>query len=295
MRHIYKVLSNVLGHPLNRRAKFPAMLRFVRWQIASRAAPGKIAVDWIRGTQFFASRGEAGVTGNIYSGLSDFEEMAFAIHFLRRDDVFVDIGANAGIYTILASGAVGARSISFEPAPATYGRLKANIALNNIGERVSAHNRALGASSGELLFSNSYDCMNRVVADGNSCGAIKVAVSRMDDIVREPVTMIKLDVEGFEKPVLDGASQTLSTPELQALIVELNGSGAVYGHTDDHVITQLGRHGFEPFTYLPYDRRLIPQTATASRPPNLIFVRDRASTESRLAASDPVTVCGVTF
>jgi len=42
-------------------------------------------------------------------------DMGFLLHFLRKDDLFLDVGANIGSYTVLAGGAVGAKSISFEP------------------------------------------------------------------------------------------------------------------------------------------------------------------------------------
>lgn len=50
-----------------------------------------------------------GATGNIYVGLHEFEDMAFLLHVLRRTDLFVDVGANIGSYTILAGGAAGAK------------------------------------------------------------------------------------------------------------------------------------------------------------------------------------------
>jgi hypothetical protein len=77
---------------------------------------------------------------------------------------------------------------------------------------------------------------------------------------------------------------------LKALIVELNGSGAAYGHTDDEVIAQLAEHGFEPFTYVPRERRLQSQTDAASRPPNLIFLRDQSWVESRLVSADSIII-----
>jgi FkbM family methyltransferase len=290
MKQLYRVLRNVLRHPLNRQGKIAAIRRFINWQIASRLAPGRIAVDWIGGTKFLASQGEAGVTGNVYCGLSDFEEMSFLLHFLRKEDTFADIGANAGIYTILASGVIGAKSVSFEPVPATYRRLLANIAINNMEDRVSAYNQALGSTTGEILFSDSKDCMNRVVLDGSTKDVIRVPVSQLDQTISQPITMIKLDVEGFEKSVLEGAGQTLANPDLKALIVELNGSGAAYGHTDDEVIAQLAEHGFEPFTYVPLERRLQSQTDAASRPPNLIFLRDQSWVESRLVSADSIII-----
>ena len=47
---------------------------------------------------------------NYYLGLAEYEEMAFLIHALKKDDVFVDCGANLGLYTILASKVIGANS-----------------------------------------------------------------------------------------------------------------------------------------------------------------------------------------
>ena len=53
-----------------------------------------------------------GATQNIYCGLQEFEEMAFLLHFLRKDDLPLDIGANIGSYTILAASSVGARTMA---------------------------------------------------------------------------------------------------------------------------------------------------------------------------------------
>ena len=67
-----------------------------------------------------ANAGMAGATGNIYVGLREFEDMAFLLHLLRPDDLFVDVGANIGSFTVLASGAVGARSLAIEPIERTF-------------------------------------------------------------------------------------------------------------------------------------------------------------------------------
>jgi hypothetical protein len=54
----------------------------------------------------WATSGMTGATGNLYVGLHEFEEMAFLLHFLRPGDLFADVGANVGSYTILAAVAV---------------------------------------------------------------------------------------------------------------------------------------------------------------------------------------------
>ena len=74
--------------------------------------------------------GETGFTGNIYCGLDEFQDMAFLLHALRKEDLFVDIGANVGSYTLLACSAIGAKGYCVEPVPSTYHRLMVNIRYN---------------------------------------------------------------------------------------------------------------------------------------------------------------------
>jgi hypothetical protein len=119
---LFDTIRFITGHPLNRGHRISSIIHFAKWQIASRLAPGAIVYDWVNGARFLVKTGETGLTGNIYTGLHEFPEMGFVLHFLRDEDLFVDVGANVGSYTILACSAVGARGVAFEPIPSTYGR-----------------------------------------------------------------------------------------------------------------------------------------------------------------------------
>ena len=110
----------LLSHPLNKRHKFAALIRYVRWQLGSRLVPGIVVFNYINDTRLLAKPGMDAATLNIYTGLYEFEDMSFVLHCLRKDDMFIDIGANIGCYTVLAGSAVGANCISIEPIPSTY-------------------------------------------------------------------------------------------------------------------------------------------------------------------------------
>lgn len=71
-------------------------------------------------------------------GLGEYADMAFCLHALRPEDLFCDVGANAGVYTVLAAAAVGSKVISFEPIPRTFNLLKANVHINGIADQVDA-------------------------------------------------------------------------------------------------------------------------------------------------------------
>jgi hypothetical protein len=135
LSEICRINAFLATHPLTRRRRLSATARVLRWQIAS-LIRDEVIVDWIGGARFAARRGMTGVTGNIYAGLHKFADMAFVLHFLRASDLFADVGANIGSYTVLASGVVGCRTVAFEPDPATAAVLERNISLNKIAERL---------------------------------------------------------------------------------------------------------------------------------------------------------------
>src|ERR1700738_1077325 len=101
---LLRLLSYVWQHRLNAGGRWRAVGRVVRWQVASRLLAGPFALPFVGDTRLFARRGMTGATGNWYCGLHEVEEMAFMLHFLRPEDLFVDVGATVGSYTGKAAG-----------------------------------------------------------------------------------------------------------------------------------------------------------------------------------------------
>ena len=288
--HTLKFISN---HPLNRGRRVRAFTRFLRWQIRSRVAPGPVVYPWVNGSKVIVRPGETGVTGNVYCGLHEFEDMAYLLHVMTSADLFVDIGANVGVYTILACAVKGARGICFEPVPATYGRLLENLRLNALVERVEALNRGVADTEGELLFTSDENTMNHVVSETGP-NTIRVRVSPLDAVLQERrPAVLKIDVEGFETQVLAGAAATLSHTSLHSVIMELNGSGVRYGFDEARIIETMAGFGFTAYRYEPFARTLERIEGGKSRSGNTLFVRDLALAQQRISAAPPLTVDGV--
>jgi len=249
-----------------------AIGRFARWQLVSRVTPFLIALPFVGDTSLFARRGMAGATGNYYCGLHEYRDMAFVLHALRPGNLFVDVGANVGSYTVLASGVVGARTIAIEPIPATFRYLELNAALNGLTGLVELDCLGLSGREGVLRFTASLDTVNHVVTEEESIDSVEVRVATLDEVLqgRSPI-VIKIDVEGHERAVLAGATKTLADPALLAVVMETNGSGTRYGVSDAELIQTLAQYGFKTFTYEPFARRLI---SAVPRDGNTIFVRD---------------------
>ena len=285
----------IANHPINRNQKLASIARFARWQIGSRLVPGKVVYEWINGCKFIVGRGETGLTGNIYTGLHEFPDMGFLLHVLRPEDIFVDIGANVGSYTLLASAAVGARSFAYEPIPGTFNKLLDNVRLNRIEHRVQAFNIGLAQQDGTILFTSDLNTVNHAVAQGEpSAGSIEVQVRTLDHaLAGQGAHIIKIDVEGYETPVLEGARETIHNPALHAVIMELNGSGNRYGFDESRLLATLLAAGFKTFSYNPLTRQLKSLEGKNLHEGNTLFIRDEAWVQARLAAAPAFDVLGV--
>jgi FkbM family methyltransferase len=135
----------------------------------------------------------------------------FIRRYLRTGDTVIDIGANIGELTLQASAAVGQSGlvIAIEAHPRIFKYLCGNLRLNRTSNAL-LFNCAVGSEDGTVRFSDStLDDGNAVVKSGDG---IQVDVCRLDNlpINASSIALLKVDVEGFEKLVFEGAMKTLS-------------------------------------------------------------------------------------
>jgi FkbM family methyltransferase len=287
MLDAFRSLWTIARHPLNRGRPIAALTRVAAWQLGTRLLPGAVAVPFVESTRLLAVRGMTGATGNIYCGLHEFEDMALALHALRPGDLFVDVGANIGSYTILAAGVVGATCLSLEPVPATFSRLLDNISLNRVASLVTARNVGAGSTNGLMRMTTGLDSVNHVVPAGANAGSsTEVAVATLDALLggRHP-TFIKIDVEGFETEVVNGADRALRDRALLAVLMELNGSGLRYGFDEERLHERMLSLGFVTATYDPWKRELIALPPAPPKPGNVLYVRDLDALRARLESA----------
>jgi FkbM family methyltransferase len=290
---LLKTLAFIANHPLNKGRKTQALANYFRWQIGTRLVPGQVIFKWINGSRIIIRPGETGVTGNLYCCLHDFADMGYLLHVLMPDDLFVDVGANVGSYTILACAAKGAKGICFEPVPSTFERLMDNLRINNLAGRVEARNIGLSDEEGELVFTCGEDTTNHILAgDEQASHVVQVRVQPLDAVLQGSTpSLLKIDVEGFEMRVLGGARRILANERLHSVIMELNGSGRRYGFEDRQIIHYMKDFGFSTFRYEPFKRELHAIDGDDCRSGNTLFIRGERAVEMRLKQA-PRTLLG---
>lgn len=288
LRNMRKTLGFSISHPLNRNRRLATVWNYFKWQITARLTPGPVIVRFVDETSIIVQP-PGHSTLIIHTGLYDFEDMLFLLHFLRDDDLFADIGANIGIYSILSAGAAKANTIAFEPIPSTYKSLCRNIHLNALENRITPLNMALGSSKGKLSFTAGEGAQNHVIGkhDTVSSKDIDVNVEILDEVLKDQVpTAIKIDVEGFETEVFNGGKNTLENKELQVIIMELNGSGERYGYDENQLHKMIIDHGFGTYTYDPINRSLTSLGGKINKSStNTLYLRNKEFCTTRIKNS----------
>lgn len=270
------------GHGLARFHTGRVFSRFATLQILTRWSNKPVCVPFVGDTRIFAGAGETGANGNYYFGLHEFEDMAFLLHYLRPADLFIDVGANVGSYTVLASGVVGARTVAFEPVPQTLARFRANCSVNKITSIVDVRAVCIGATNGTTVFSTDANTTNSIVSDSSSRARILVPLRRLDSEIAEIPSAIKIDAESFDDDVLSGAESLLGGDHPLALLVETLGGGA-FGQDQSQSESRLARLGLTRCRYDPWSRVL--QQSSDQPIFNYLFIRDIEFARARVVSA----------
>jgi FkbM family methyltransferase len=171
---------------------------------------------------------------------------------LRPGDRVVDVGGNYGHFALAAAACVGAGGhvISVEPNPEAFSRLTVHKAINML-KQIDIHNIGLSDSPGELELSvpriNSGEASFAPSAYADTT-CIRCPVRTLDALVdAAPVDLIKIDVEGFETRVLDGAREVLGRDRPLVITEVVSAHLARAGATPGDLFARL-----EPLGYRPY-------------------------------------------
>jgi FkbM family methyltransferase len=164
---------------------------------------------------------ERGDTEDLYHTLPRREEDVhdFILDNLKTGDIFIDVGANIGYYTILASKRVGAggKVFAVEPVPQTVKVLKFNIKLNGL-RNVTVIDKAAWNSYCKLKMKIAFDEFGCASFFHNGV-EVDVNAIPLDGVLADvpKIKLIKVDVEGAEYEVLQGLGQTLTRTEYVVL------------------------------------------------------------------------------
>jgi len=218
------------------------------------------------------------------------DETELIARLTRDDAVCIDVGANVGYYSLLfASRAPKGQIHCFEPVPRNFHLLSTSVLLNGF-DNVVLNCCAVGNRDGHIGFTVSADSAYSSFLDTGRrtrAGTITVPVTTLSSYCQDRglgrIDFLKIDVEGAEKLVLDGASGCFGDTQLrpQVMMVELYEPMLErYGASIDQIVSCLQDFGYAPFIVrrgrvMPFERQ------HRNRYWNVFFAERRERLEAR--------------
>lgn len=221
--------------------------------------------------------------GDMYYGIGFEEgELDLVRKFVQAGDIFFDVGANVGIYTLTASrfAGTGGEVHAFEPLAGTYQLLQKNVQMNGV-KNIHLNNVAVGDMIGEAdLYVNAQAALTGLglTNRGVLLDVQKVPIWTLDEYAErekiQSINFLKVDVEGFEGHVLRGAKRLISrSPDLIVMSELAQKNFEPLGFSTQEVIDYMCELGFEVWIIGDNGLSFIPVGETTYSSQNFFFIR----------------------
>jgi FkbM family methyltransferase len=235
MYQVIELFKYTWNHKSNRNKKLYSITKMLLWQFYKRIINKPIYYHYNKFIKIKCYPNNVSTNAVIYtSGFFDYNEMNFLKNYLRKGDTFLDIGANCGVYSLIAASVIGkdAHIDAFEPNPDVISFLEENIKINNL-KNVNIHRKAVSSKKHNSTFFKGIDPSSSHLAKTTNKENILVECVDLDsELVDKYYTLAKIDIEGGEIDALLGAKNMLKHNNPPVWIIEINSSQLKYfGYT----------------------------------------------------------------
>jgi FkbM family methyltransferase len=273
---LFSSLKSLYSHEYNRQRPVDALRRVAVWKVRQRRGQPWLGRTWDRDIWFYPdSRGSMFLA---YNYVMDWAEFKFLEKYLRPTDRVVDIGANIGIYTLWISRFTK-NIVAFEPDSVNAERLRQQIAMNRLD--ITIEESAVSNINGWANLSCDADMENHLVSEGGR----KVRSVRLDDYPLNKIDFLKIDVEGAEHLVLQGAERLLSEKSIAVMQLEFNTPDQSSILEAQKLERGLSRFGYRLFNYDSASNCLVPYALGARSHENALAIANTELVSARLTSN----------
>lgn len=248
------------------------------WQVYKRISKKPIDIPLVPNVTIRCYPNGYSATHVNYCGLYDYDEMNFLLRYLRSEDSFLDVGANVGVYSLLAASIITSGEIySIEALPKNFSRLEENLKLNNF-EQVKTYAVAISDNQGEISLELAEGDSMPFISINPTQHSIPVTTNTLDNLLEQEsvkkLTLAKIDIEGAELFAFKGAASLLSQKRPFVWILELNDTINHFDHSEQDVVSFLNQYGYHLYFYNADTNIVKPLSCHQKRGNNVLAISD---------------------
>jgi FkbM family methyltransferase len=249
-------LRNVLNHPLNRNKTVGTLARVVWWKVNQLFFHLPVKMKLTESVSLLCYPETSFGSYVVYATFPEYAEIMFVQRYLDKNSVFFDVGAHLGEYALIAASiATQGKVFAFEPTPHTIRLLEENIALNPTAKKIKVIKQAVSNKVGTAQFVIEPESeVNHLPHNQDTKqNTVKVKTTTLTAIASKyrckKIDLVKIDVEGAELAVLEGAEKLLTKGAIKAFILEINPKANTYHHSQSELRRLLKKYRYSLFTF----------------------------------------------
>lgn len=256
MKFLFSFL-NLIRNPYNRNKKFLFLLRLLWWKLNRKFFRLPVVVPLFKDIKFICYPQSSFGSLIVYTNYPEYSETRLVQKLLRKNSVFIDVGANIGYYSLLAASIIKKGKIfAFEVDKRALNNFYENINLNKLEDKIDVVEKLVSDKDGyERFIVSSESEVNRIVGkSGSGKDFLKFPCIKLDSFAKEKnisfIDFLKIDVEGAEYKVLNGAGELLKEKRIKYLLFEVNKNIKDYGKSKKYVFDMLNKFGYRIYKFV---------------------------------------------
>lgn len=254
--NIFSQFSTLLNHPNNKGNELQAIIRIVTWKMNQLFFKLPKVVALTDECKIVCYPDSSFASFIVYARFPEYYEMQFIHSVVQKGWIFFDVGANIGAIALLAASHITTGKVyAFEPTPTLTSKFKQNVRLNRFDKKIELVVVAMSNKVGSTEFSSGAESeVNHITAKSESTAeSIVVPTTTLDVFTREReithINFLKIDVEGAEMLVFQGANELLKAGKVGIILFELNRGSANFDFSHHDIFALLSKHGYSFYSF----------------------------------------------
>lgn len=289
---VLTALTNVFSHPLNKNQPLLTLQKVLWWKWNQQVIKQPVIVNLLDAAKFLCYPNSSYGSFVFYARYPEYEEMKFLEEVIKPKDVCVDVGANVGAVTVLmAHQASKGKIFSFEPTPSLVPKINENVVINNFENRVEVIEKAVANKNGKLSFALTSESEVNHISTERDEHSTTVTSTSLDSFLKrkqvKDLDILKVDVEGAELSVFQGAKKSLKDKRVSIIVFEVNKNIEDFGSTKQELLQYLERFGYSLYQInskgLEVHLEKVKSNFSAEKTANLVAVANTKRAKNRVS------------